>query len=154
MERKELLDALVEKKLTLSSMESLTGGLFSAAFTSIPGASQVFKGGAVTYSDEAKESFGVKKETIAEKGAVSLECAKEMAVKASEFFNSDIAVSFTGNAGPTASEEKPIGMVFIALRVKDSLFSYELALHGDREEIRRQCVDFAFSTLFEKVNAL
>jgi PncC family amidohydrolase len=154
MERKELLDALVEKKLTLSSMESLTRGLFSAAFTSIPGASQVFKGGAVTYSDEAKESFGVKKETIAEKGAVSLECAKEMAVKASEFFNSDIAVSFTGNAGPTASEEKPIGMVFIALRVKDSLFSYELALHGDREEIRRQCVDFAFSTLFEKVNAL
>ncbi|MFA6861379.1 MAG: CinA family protein [Bacilli bacterium] len=154
MERKELLDLLVKNKLTLSAMESLTGGLFAASFTSIPGASQVFKGAGVTYVDEVKESFGVKKDTINEFGAVSLQCAKEMCLKASSFFNTDCAVSFTGNAGPTASENKPVGLVFIAIKVKTHLYSYKLSLTGDREEIRKQCVDFAFSTLIEKIKGL
>jgi PncC family amidohydrolase len=153
MERKELLDLLLASKLSLSSMESLTGGLFGASFTSIPGASQVYKGGAITYTDEVKELYGVKKETIKEYGAVSLECAKEMAIQASKFFNTDVSVSFTGNAGPTASEDKPVGLVFIALKVRNKLYSYKLELTGEREEIRRQCVDFAFSTLIEKLKA-
>lgn len=152
MERKELLDLLVEKKLTLSAMESLTGGMFATAFTSLSGASQVFRGAAVTYQDQVKESFGVKKETIDQYGAVSKECSREMAIRASLFFNSDVSVSFTGNAGPLPSENKPVGLVFISVKIQNTLYTYELHLSGDREDIRRQCVDFAFKTLIEKLS--
>lgn len=151
MERKELLDALVEHKLTISSMESITGGLFASTFTSIPGASNAFKGSAVTYQDEVKESFGVKKETIEKYGAISSQTAKEMAIKASEFFKSEVSVSFTGNAGPDAQEDKPVGMVFVSIRIKDKLYTYQLALKGEREAIRKQCVDFAFQTIYDKI---
>lgn len=152
MERKDLLDALVDHKLTISSMESVTGGLFASTFTSIPGASQAFKGSAVTYQDEVKEAFGVKKDTIEKYGAISSNVAKEMAIKASEFFKSDVSVSFTGNAGPDAQEDKPVGMVFVSIRIKDKLFTYQLALKGERDAIRKQCVDFAFQTLLDKLN--
>ncbi len=154
MERKELLDALVKENLTLSSMESVTGGLFAAAFTSIPGASKAFKGGLITYSNEAKIAAGVKKETIDSEGAISFACAKEMALKASTFFETDCSVSFTGNAGPDAIEDKPVGLVFIGVRVKSTIYTYKLELKGDRDVIRKQCVDFAFTTLKEKISAL
>ena len=151
MERKDLLDALKSEHLTLSCMESLTGGMFASAFTSIPGASAVFLGGAVTYTDEAKERFGVKKSVISRFGAISKECAKEMALKASLFFQSDCSVSFTGNAGPDAQEGKDVGLVYVGVKVRDVLYTYQLNLEGDREEIRKQCVDFAFQTLIDKI---
>lgn len=154
MERKDLLDALVEHHLTISSMESLTGGLFASAFTSIPGASKAFKGSAVAYQDKVKISFGVKKDTISKFGAISSNTAKEMAIKASEFFQSEVAVSFTGNAGPDASEDKPVGMVFISIRVLDKLYTYQLSLKGERDAIRKQCIDFAFQTILDKVKEL
>lgn len=153
MERKDLLQLMMEKHLTLSCMESLTGGLFATSFTSVPGASEVFLGGAVAYSNKVKESFGVKNATIEKHGAISRECADEMALKASLFFHSDCSVSFTGNAGPSAEEDKPVGLVYISIHVKNKLYSYQLNLNGDREDIRRQCVDFAFSTLFDKIKA-
>ena len=106
MERKDLLKTLKEKHLTLSSMESLTGGLFATSVTSVPGASEVFIGGAVTYSNKAKESFGVKASVIQKFGAISKECADEMALRSSLFFQSDCSVSFTGNAGPSAEEDR------------------------------------------------
>lgn len=153
MERKDLLNLLKEKHLTLSSMESLTGGLFATSFTSVPGASEVFLGGGVSYSNKAKETFGVKAATIQRYGAISKECADEMALRASLFFNSDCSVSFTGNAGPSAEEDKPVGLVYISIKVENTLYSYQLNLVGDREDIRRQCVDFAFSTLYEKLQS-
>lgn len=152
MIRKDLLDILQKKGLTLSCMESLTGGLFASAFTSIPGASKVFKGGAITYTDEAKECFSVKSSTIEKYGAISLECAKEMAIKASVFFSSDVSISFTGNAGPTALENKEVGLVYVAIKISDTLYGYKLSLEGDREDIRKQCVDFAFQTMFDLLN--
>lgn len=151
MERKDLFELLKEKHLTLSSMESLTGGLFANSFTSVPGASEVFLGGAVTYCNRVKELFGVKSGTIDRYGAISKQCADEMALRASLFFQSDCSVSFTGNAGPSAEEDKPVGLVYISIKVKNTLYSYELNLTGDREDIRRQCVDFAFMTLFDKL---
>ncbi len=154
MERKELLDALNEHHLSLSSMESVTGGLFASCFTSVPGASNVFKGSAVTYQDKTKQSFGVKKDTLKKFGAISAETAKEMAIKASEFFQSEVSVSFTGNAGPDVMEEKPIGMVFVSIRVLDKLYTYQLSLKGERDAIRKQCVDFAFQTILDKVKEL
>ena len=151
MEYQDLLSLLVSQNLSLSCMESLTGGMFASTFTGIPGASQVFHGGAVTYIDAVKESFGVHKSTIDTYGAVSKECAKEMAVNASVFFKTDIAVSFTGNAGPTESEGKPVGLVYIGIKCKDEVNVYELHLKGERNDIRKQCVDFAFKTLIEKL---
>ena len=152
MVRKDLFDLLVKNNLTLSCMESLTGGLFASAFTSIPGASKVFVGGAVTYTDKVKETYGVKTSTIEKYGAISAECSKEMAMKAALFFQSDIAVSFTGNAGPDASEGKPVGLVFISIKLDTTLYTYKLSLEGEREDIRRQCVDFAFKTLIDLLN--
>lgn len=154
MERSEVIKLLKEKGLTLSSMESVTGGMFAAAVTDVPGASNVFKGAAVTYTNAVKESFGIKKETLDKFGAISLECAKEMAIRASLFFDTTVSVGFTGNAGPEAQEDKSVGLVFVAIRVQDKLFSYKLQFQGDRELIRRQSVDFAFKTIAEKVNDL
>lgn len=154
MERTELLNVLKDNGLTLSSMESVTGGLFAAAFTALPGASEVFKGAAVTYQDEVKEAFGVRKESIEKFGAISIEVAREMAVRASMFFNTTVSVSFTGNAGPEAQEGKPLGLIYIAIRIKDKLFSYKLQFQGERDVIRKQCVDFAFTTIYEKIMAL
>lgn len=154
MERTELLNVLKDNGLTLSSMESVTGGLFATAFTALPGASEVFKGAAVTYQDEVKEAFGVRKESIEKFGAISIEVAREMAVRASMFFNTTVSVSFTGNAGPEAQEGKPLGLIYIAIRIKDKLFSYKLQFQGERDVIRKQCVDFAFTTIYEKIMAL
>ncbi len=151
MEAKDLLDRLIAKNMTLSAMESLTGGLFGAFFTAIPGASKAFRGSLVTYCDEAKEKFGVRRETLESHGAISAECAKEMCLAASSLFESDVAISFTGNAGPTADEGKPVGLVYVGIKVKEDYYGYRLDLEGDRERIRRQLVDFAFARLMEKI---
>ena len=153
MEAKDLLELLLERHLTIASMESLTGGLFAAFFTAIPGASQAFKGALVTYCDEAKEKFGVRKETIDNYGAISPECAKEMCLAASSLLKSDIAVSFTGNAGPSADEGKPVGLVYVGIQILDTYYGYRLDLTGERAKIRRSLVDFAFQTIYEKVSA-
>lgn len=154
MERKELLDALRKNNAHLCARESLTGGRFSSAFTSIPGASNAFNGAAITYVDGIKEKFGVSPSTISQYGAVSSQCAKERADNASLFFNAECAVSFTGNAGPAGSENKPVGLVYIAIKVFNTLETFELHLKGDRDSIRRQCVDFAFLTRKKRLDEI
>lgn len=149
MEYNDLLSLLIEKKLTLSSMESLTGGLFASTFTSLPGASNVFVGGAVTYTNEIKSRFSIPSSLLSSVGAISKEVAREMALQASLFFKSDIAVSFTGNAGPTESENKEVGLVYIGFKWIDKIEVYELHLTGQRNDIRRQCVDFAFQKIYD-----
>ena len=151
MEYNDLYNTLLKNGLSLSCMESLTGGLFASTFTSIPGASKVFKGGVVTYTNEVKKSFNIKEATLDTFGAISKECAKEMAINASIIFNSECALSFTGNAGPDKSEDKDVGLVYIGIKYLNQLEVYELHLKGERDEIRKQCVDFAFKTLYEKL---
>ena len=118
---KKLLEAYKEKGLTLGSVESMTGGLFSAKFTEIPGSSAVFKGGIVTYSAEEKINIvGVKKETIDKYGVVSEEVAKEMAELGRKLLNVDVCVSVTGNAGPTCEPGgKPVGCYYIGISTKE-----------------------------------
>lgn len=151
MKAVDLVEKLKEKNLSLSSMESVTGGLFASYITSVPGASKIFKGSLVSYCDEIKTKFGVKSETITTKGAISEECAKEMTILASRYFQTDISVSFTGNAGPDASEDKPIGLNYVAIKIKDTLYTYKLELEGEREDIREKLVSFAFKTILEKI---
>lgn len=154
MNYQDLLDLLIKNNLTISSMESLTGGLFASCFTSISNASKAYKGSIVTYTNEIKEKAGVKKETIDKFTAISKECVLEMAQKCKYYFNSDIAVSFSGNAGPTAIEGKEVGLVYICIIVKDNTNTFELHLNGTRNEIRNKCVDFAFDKIIKIVNDL
>ena len=104
----QLVAQLLEKHYTIASCESLTGGLFASTLAEIPGVSGSLKGGVVTYWTEIKEKVaGVSAETVAEHGVVSAETAFEMAAGTRKLFDVDVAVSFTGNAGPDTMEGKP-----------------------------------------------
>lgn len=142
IEFEELAFRLKETGLKLSSAESCTGGLFSYFVTSFPGASEYFYGSAVTYSNESKESIlGVSNETLRKFGAVSEETAKEMALGSLKAYGSDVAVSVTGIAGPGgATEEKPIGLVCIAVTDGKKFISSVNRFAGDRDEVRMSSV--------------
>ncbi|CAI2196217.1 19380_t:CDS:1, partial [Funneliformis geosporum] len=91
-----LIELLTKQNLTLASCESLTGGLFATMFTEIAGVGQVFKGGLVVYSNEAKTKLvKVSQKTLQEQGAISAQCAKEMASNTRQLLGTDLAISFT-----------------------------------------------------------
>lgn len=127
---KAILNFMAERKLTLSTAESCTGGYIAHLITQHPGCSAVFEGGAVTYSYDLKMSvLGVKQETLAKYGAVSEETVKEMASGAISHFKTDYAVAVSGIAGPDGGlPGKPVGTVWIAVasahRVVAKLFTY------------------------------
>lgn len=139
---KKLLEAFKEKGLTLGSVESMTGGLFSAKFTEIPWSSAVFKGGIVTYSVEEKiKLVGVKKETIDKYGVVSEEVAKEMAELGRKVLNVDVCVSVTGNAGPTCEPGgKPAGCFYIAVATKNDVVVKAFQKTQKRNRVRNSAV--------------
>lgn len=131
-------DYMRAKGLKLSLAESCTGGLISQMITSRPGASEFFMGCAVTYSNEAKENIlGVSHKTLLAHGAVSEETAKEMAKGSRKVFGSDIAAAVTGIAGPGgATDEKPVGLVCIAVTDGKDTVSSINRFSGDRDEVR------------------
>ncbi len=148
----ELVSLLKEKNLTLSSIESLTGGLFASSITSFPGVSKFFKGGVVTYWTSIKEDVvHVSKEVIDSFGVVSKECALEMARKGQVLLNSDVCISFTGNAGPSVMENKEVGLVYIGLKIKNKEFVKELHLQGERNFIRNKCIEEGCKFIFENI---
>ena len=144
-----IIDELRHRKLAVATAESCTGGMLAAALTDVPGSSDVFGWGLVTYSNEAKaQLLGVSRDTLAEFGAVSQQTAAEMASGLLRASGADIALATTGVAGPGGgSAEKPVGLVYIACgdskgaEVKRYLFS------GGRASVRRQAVAEALSLL-------
>ncbi|MBP7303427.1 MAG: CinA family nicotinamide mononucleotide deamidase-related protein, partial [Fervidobacterium sp.] len=130
---------LKDNGLTVSFAESCTGGLISSTFVDIPGVSDVYKGGVITYSNESKTKIlGVAQETLEKHGAVSEECVREMVDGCKRLFNSSFAVAVSGIAGPSGgSEEKPVGTVCIALATPTKIISSTHLLRGDRNSIRR-----------------
>lgn len=127
--------ALSERGETLSLAESCTGGEISSIFTSLPGASSIFKGGVVAYDNEAKTTIlGVDKSIIERFGAVSEECVIAMAEGAKRLFGSDWSIATSGIAGPGGgSEEKPVGTVWIAISGPGVITTNKAIFSGDRE---------------------
>ena len=148
-----LLNLCKQKTLTLATAESCTGGLLAAALTEIPGSSSVVDRGFVTYTNEAKQQMlGVTADTIVRHGAVSKECAEEMAKGALAHAPVDLAISITGIAGPTgAVPGKPIGLVHFAAASRSGRLIHYDRKFGDigRSEVRRQSVLQAMAILQE-----
>ena len=131
---------LIRNGMTLSIAESCTGGMISEEITSISGVSECFDMSYITYSNRAKiENLGVEEKVIEEFGAVSYECAKQMAIQIQKLSGSTIGLSVTGIAGPDGgTEEKPVGTVFVALAdFKGNAKIKHLKLTGNREKIRK-----------------
>ena len=137
-----VVEKLKEKKLTLSSAESCTGGYFGKRITDISGASNVFAGGFITYSNQAKiDLLGVNPKTLEMHSAVSSKVAIEMARGARERLDTDIAISITGEAGPNPdpATNQPVGTVFIGVATREQTYSVKLTIsrQRDREYIRK-----------------
>ncbi len=149
-------ELLSRHKLTLATAESCTGGLISQMLTNIPGISSVFMGGAVTYSNDAKEEYlGVKRETLLQHGAVSSRTAGEMAGGVRTRLKTDIGVAVTGIAGPDGgTPEKPVGLVYIGLSSEKGTFTKELRLLGNRKRIRTITALHVFDMIRRHVSGL
>lgn len=146
-----VVELLRNQNLTLTTVESCTGGALSAKIVDVPGASEVLKQGFITYSNKAKRRFAmVKKSTLKEHGAVSEKCAKEMAKGGTFVAGSDVAISVTGIAGPDGGTEKtPVGTVFIGCNLKGKTIVREYHFDGDRSSVREQSVANALVLLRE-----
>lgn len=153
---KMLVDILSHKKLKVASAESCTGGLVSAAITSVPGASCVFDGTVVSYSNEVKNALlGVPENVLDTHGAVSTQCAEAMADGVRSLMGADIGISLTGIAGPGGgTPEKPVGTVYLGISSKCGVRSHLLTLSGDRDSVREQSVLAALRAAAEEASNL
>lgn len=153
----EVGSELQKQNLKLAAAESCTGGGLCYWVTSVPGSSNWFERGFVTYSDSAKEEMlGVNPLTIKAYGAVSEQTVREMAEGALNRSKANVSLSITGIAGPTGgSPLKPVGTVWIALAKRNSPAQVELhAFSGDRQAIRLQSIEIALKKLLEMVKKL
>jgi nicotinamide-nucleotide amidase len=147
---------LLEKKLTLATAESCTGGRLAAEFTKNPGASGYFKGSVVTYATSAKHDvLGVSADFVEKYSVVSAEITEEMAKRAKAMFKSDIVVSTTGNAGPTKGDsDAEIGTVFIALAFGNKVKVEKFNFGNHRERITQKAVNKALEMLYDELNEI
>lgn len=150
-----LVYALMAKGKVIATAESCTGGLIGSIITDISGASSVYAGGMITYTNEVKINvLGVDAELIERYTAVSSYVAKDMAVKVRERLSADIGVSATGYAGPTGgSEADPVGTVYMAVSLEKSTEVYRLSFFegAQRHEIRYLCAEFILKKLEDMI---
>ena len=140
---------LQKYELTVTTAESCTGGLIAGRIVNVPGASDVFREGFVTYSNKAKRKYlDVSKSTLKKYGAVSSETAREMAIGGVFATDCDACVAVTGIAGPDGgSEEKPVGLVYIAACVKGKVTVKKYQFRGNRAKVREMAVVRALDLL-------
>ncbi|MGD8339233.1 MAG: CinA family protein [Gammaproteobacteria bacterium] len=140
---------LLAGKLKLAVAESCTGGWIAKALTDVPGSSEWFEAGLVTYSNAAKVALlGVSPETLDVHGAVSEAVVLEMTAGARRATGADAAIAVSGIAGPYGdTSDKPVGLVHLAWSLQDRDWSRSVQFSGDREAVRRQSVELAITTL-------
>lgn len=148
-----LVELLYEKKMTISTAESCTGGLIAGAVINVPGASAVYNEGFITYSNAAKEKYlGVKKETLEKYGAVSKETVVEMAQGCASAAKADVALVSSGIAGPEGgTKEKPVGLVYIGCYVRGNIRTVKNVFSGTRQEVRKQTVEAAIKLAVDMI---
>lgn len=146
---KAVVDLLLANELTVSCAESCTGGLLAARLINVPGVSEVFKSGYITYSNKAKRRIlGVKKGLLEKHGAVSAVVATEMAKGTAFVSKADVTVGITGIAGPDGgTKEKPVGLVYIACNVKGTTTVEEFHFTGSRDKVRASSVSAALGLM-------
>ena len=152
----ELIYLLSEKNMTLSVVESCTGGLISKMITDVAGSSKVFLGSVIAYSDKSKtDILKIEKELLYSKGAVSEEVALKMVESVSQIFNSDFSISATGIAGPDGgSVEKPIGTVYTGFKHKTDCKVVKHNFVGVREKIRFDTAVYCINQLIVYLRTL
>jgi len=148
VEIKDIHQIFCKTGQTLGSVESFTGGLFAQEITAVAGASKFYKGGLVTYATETKQHLlEIENDLIQKYGVVSKQVAEAMAENGKRILDVDCCVSFTGNAGPGAMENKQVGEIYIGIsyRNQTKVFSYQL--EGDRNKIQQQSITLALMQL-------
>ncbi len=152
----ERLQAIcLERGLTVATAESCTGGLIAKLITDVAGSSAYFRGGVVSYSNEAKSQLlGVREEELAAHGAVSAQVARSMASAARSRVGADVAVSVTGIAGPGGgSKAKPVGLTYVAVADAAGTDVRRFVWSGDRAGVREAGARAALELLIERVSA-
>jgi nicotinamide-nucleotide amidase len=153
----KLQDILRQNKWTITTAESCTGGLIASEITKISGSSDIFRGSVVTYCNDVKEQeLGVKKQTMIDNGAVSIETVNEMLDGVLKKFDATFAIAVSGIAGPGGgSIEKPVGTVVIG--VKDIFGFKDIQIYhfnGTREEVQKQASKVSLELILKKIKNL
>lgn len=137
---------------TLGCVESFTGGAFAYEITKFSGASHFFKGGLVTYATEEKNRLlSISYDLVDRVGVVSQEVAAEMANHAKVLLNVDYCISFTGNAGPEAMEDKPVGRIYIGVSMYGTTQVFQYDFEGSRDEIVQQAIKKGIKILLKNL---
>ncbi|MCF6283732.1 MAG: CinA family protein [Candidatus Hydrogenedentes bacterium] len=150
----QIIQFLGDTEKTVATAESCSGGLIAHRLTNVPGASAPFVGGIVAYRNEVKmDLLAVPEDTLQLYGAVSQQTALAMAEGARAQFGSDFAVAVTGIAGPGGgTDEKPVGLVYMAVARTSATEVARHEFEGDRESIKQQISEAALALLWENMN--
>lgn len=153
MTEQALAELLKKYGWKLTTAESCTGGLLAGTFMNVPGVSEVYEEGYITYADKAKRKIlKVKKKTLKKHGAVSRQTAKQMAEGAVAAAGANVAISVTGIAGPGGgTKEKPVGLVYIGCCVNGKTKVKKCLFQGERQQIRKQTVETAMEFAIERI---
>ena len=148
-----IVELLIEKHLKLATAESCTGGLIAQKITSVPGASECFDCGVVTYSNEQKHKLlGVSNETLEQHGAVSEQTALEMCKGVKALANADFGISVTGIAGPGGgTDQKPVGTVWIGICGENAHKAEKFVFDGDRNQVRESTASTALEMVKNEI---
>jgi PncC family amidohydrolase len=152
----QLYELLAGSDITVAAAESCSGGLVASRITSVAGSSAYFLGSIVAYANSVKQDvLGVSPDTLANRGAVSAECAREMAIGAKRLTGATITVSTTGIAGPGgATDRKPVGLIYFACSTSDTTTVHEVRWSGDRHANMEDAAEFALQLLVNAARTL
>ena len=155
MINKKVIKKLIRKKITISIVESCTGGLIASEITSVPNSSNIFNLGLVTYSNQSKEKLlKIKKQNLKKYGAVSAQICKDMVENLFKISKTDLCISTTGIAGPSGgSKFKPVGLVYVGIKFKKNckIYMYNFNKKLERNKIQKKTVNIVFNLLDQMI---